>query len=151
MFLCNQKDVVALLLGAICKSSCLGGKEQELNAFRGEVEGVHVPWTQKRAAVDAVGFCTSSLQRRAKQMAGNHSYQDVTGPRLLGTFHPTEHLLQSTTASVFQVSRSQPQSHYTDPRMRVDRVYSSAHHSFWRGEWHAGKRIVSQLFLPCGR
>lgn len=26
LFLCNQKDVVALLLGTICKSSCLGGK-----------------------------------------------------------------------------------------------------------------------------
>lgn len=26
LFFCNQKDVVALLLGTICKSSCLGGK-----------------------------------------------------------------------------------------------------------------------------
>lgn len=41
-------------------------------------------------------------------MAGKHSYRDVTGPRLLSTFHATEHLLQSTTASVFQVPRSQP-------------------------------------------
>lgn len=46
LFLCNQKDVVALLLGTICKSSCLGEKEEELNAFGGEVEGVHVPWTR---------------------------------------------------------------------------------------------------------
>lgn len=107
MFFCNQKDVVALLLGTICKSSCLGEKKQELNAFRGEMEGVYVPWTQKRAAVDAIDICTSSLQRRAKQMAGNHSYQDVTGPRLLSVFHPNEHLLQSTTASIFQVPRSQ--------------------------------------------
>lgn len=98
---------MALLLGTICKSSCLGEKKQELNAFRGEMEGVHVPCTQKRAAVDAVGICTSSLQRRAKQMDGNHSYQDVTGPHLLSIFHPTEHLLQSTTASIFQVPKLQ--------------------------------------------
>lgn len=46
LFLCNQKDVVALLLGTICKSSCLGEKEQELNAVGGEMEGVHVSWTR---------------------------------------------------------------------------------------------------------
>lgn len=39
LFFCNQKDVVALLLGTICKSSCLGGKAQELNGFGREHGG----------------------------------------------------------------------------------------------------------------